>query len=161
MYVPRRYAPGSSADSALGVWTLSVLVAQEERYPAVRSRALPSCAVPRLTPCPWLTNTKWRDSDWTESVKVKFCVCTHLKLFLHSRLTFSCTALLSTFAPVFVVSRATFSTYKQASRFCCKLTLTGCQLGVMMNQNPGLMVYILRFKVTSIWSKVSIFRIQV
>lgn len=30
-----------------------------------------------------------------------------------------------------------------------------------LNQNPGLMIYILRFKVTSIWSKVSIFRIQV
>lgn len=39
---------------------------------AVPSRAVPSCAVLRVTPCPWLTNTKWRGSGWTGSVKVKF-----------------------------------------------------------------------------------------
>ena len=71
VYVPRRYAPGNSADSALGFWTLSVFSWLRRRGGTLPSRAVPSCAVLCLTQCPWLTNTKWRGSGWTGSVKVK------------------------------------------------------------------------------------------
>lgn len=44
--VLRRYAPGNSADSALGVWTLSVSAAEEEEVPcrAEPRRPVPCCA---------------------------------------------------------------------------------------------------------------------
>lgn len=57
VYVPRRYAPGSSADSALGVWTLSVFVAEEERYPALPCRAVPCRPVPC---CVWRHVPDWQ-----------------------------------------------------------------------------------------------------